>query len=368
MLVVCPNCATSYSVHAASLRPAGRQVRCQRCRGVWRAELPHAEKLLAAADALAPTRRAIETVAEVVAEETAPAAKARSRGGDMADNEAGKKGLARYMGGNRAPNEAGQGGQMFAKFACEQALADALADAPRADAAEANPPAFALGAGGPLAISWPISPADVAIALPLEQFDTGQVEAERQKIADGLEAERAMTAQNDAAGAELVAGIATIVERRARRQWRGRPPASRLLQLAILALFIADAIIVGARVDLVRAMPQTASFFARLGLPVNLRGIEFAGVTATAEEHDGATVLVVSGAVSNTTGKTKAIPRLRFTIRNAARQEIYSWTARPQRTTLSAGEALTFHSRLPSPPPDTHEVLVSFADRANQQR
>src|SRR5581483_12399729 len=54
MLIVCPNCATSYDVDVASLRPAGRRVRCVRCRTVWDAELPHAEKLAAAADALAP--------------------------------------------------------------------------------------------------------------------------------------------------------------------------------------------------------------------------------------------------------------------------------------------------------------------------
>ncbi|MGC2123151.1 MAG: MJ0042-type zinc finger domain-containing protein, partial [Xanthobacteraceae bacterium] len=56
MLIVCPNCATSYDVDAASLRPDGRRVRCVRCRTVWHAEIPHREKLLAAAQALAPVR------------------------------------------------------------------------------------------------------------------------------------------------------------------------------------------------------------------------------------------------------------------------------------------------------------------------
>ncbi|MFZ0526187.1 MAG: MJ0042-type zinc finger domain-containing protein, partial [Xanthobacteraceae bacterium] len=54
MLIVCPNCATSYGVEVASLRPDGRRVRCVRCRTVWHAELPHDEKLMAAAEALAP--------------------------------------------------------------------------------------------------------------------------------------------------------------------------------------------------------------------------------------------------------------------------------------------------------------------------
>jgi hypothetical protein len=48
----------------ASLRPNGRQVRCVRCRSVWHAELTQAEKLIAAAEALAPVRRAVEAMAE----------------------------------------------------------------------------------------------------------------------------------------------------------------------------------------------------------------------------------------------------------------------------------------------------------------
>jgi predicted Zn finger-like uncharacterized protein len=54
MLIVCPSCATSYDVELASLQPNGRQVRCVRCRHVWHAEPSHAEKLLAAAEAIAP--------------------------------------------------------------------------------------------------------------------------------------------------------------------------------------------------------------------------------------------------------------------------------------------------------------------------
>src|ERR1700677_2150383 len=68
MLIVCPNCATSYDVDVATLRPDGRPVRCVRCRTVWHAELSHADKLIAAAEALAPVRRTVEAVAEAVAE------------------------------------------------------------------------------------------------------------------------------------------------------------------------------------------------------------------------------------------------------------------------------------------------------------
>src|SRR5713226_5262964 len=35
MLIVCPNCATSYRVEPSSLGAAGRSVRCVRCRTIW---------------------------------------------------------------------------------------------------------------------------------------------------------------------------------------------------------------------------------------------------------------------------------------------------------------------------------------------
>jgi predicted Zn finger-like uncharacterized protein len=60
MLIVCPSCATSYDVEAATLQPDGRRVRCVRCQNVWLAEPSHADKLLAAADALGPVSEMAE--------------------------------------------------------------------------------------------------------------------------------------------------------------------------------------------------------------------------------------------------------------------------------------------------------------------
>jgi hypothetical protein len=54
------------------------------------------------------------------------------------------------------------------------------------------------------------------------------------------------------------------------------------------------------------------------------------------------------------------VPRLRFAARNAAGQEIYTWTALPSRSILGPGERLDFRSRLASPPADARNVLVRF--------
>jgi predicted Zn finger-like uncharacterized protein len=356
MLVVCPDRATSYDVDIASLRAGPWQVRCPRCQAICHTELPQATKLLAAAYALAPVRRAIEAVALTIAEESALALEVPA--GSMTDP---------ILEPTAAEPE-GQMGSAMPEMAVDDAPWDAPADLP---SIEADDPIFALPAREPFAASQPAAPADIALAVLLQQLEAQQVEAEAPPetfAAESRDAEEMLAAQNDAAGDELVAGLATLVAERARqRRGRWRLPVSRLL-LVILGLLIVDAVIVGRRVDLVRAMPQTAAFYARLGVPVNLRGVDFNGVGAVAEEHGNRSVLVVTGDVLNGTADVQDVPQLRFALRNAAHEEIYSWTVAPARMSLPAGEALTFRSQLPAPPLDTQEVLVSFVDRADSQR
>ena len=49
MQIVCPNCGTSYDVNPSTLGPAGRTVRCVRCKETWLARVDD----MARADALA---------------------------------------------------------------------------------------------------------------------------------------------------------------------------------------------------------------------------------------------------------------------------------------------------------------------------
>jgi hypothetical protein len=134
------------------------------------------------------------------------------------------------------------------------------------------------------------------------------------------------------------------------------------LQTAILVLLVVDCILVGWRFEVVRALPQTSSFYKLVGLSVNLRGLAFDGVATTTEQHEGVPVLVVEGKIVNSARTVADVPRLKFIVRDATRQEIYSWTAVPSRTLLPPGEAVSFRTELASPPPDTHDVLLRFVD------
>ncbi len=128
----------------------------------------------------------------------------------------------------------------------------------------------------------------------------------------------------------------------------------------ILVLVACNVALVGARNEVVRYLPQTASLFAAVGLPVNLRGLKFADVKIFKEAQDGAETLIVQGAIVSESGKAIEVPRLRFAARNATGQEVYTWTMPPPRSILGPGERLEFRSQIPAPPADASDVMVRF--------
>ena len=146
--------------------------------------------------------------------------------------------------------------------------------------------------------------------------------------------------------------------------WRFIPrwPLSNL-HTGILALALVDVLLVGWRTDIVRKLPQTASFYALAGFPVNLRGLAFHGITTSTARDDGTPILVVEGNIINDTRKVVHVPQIRFVVRDAAAQEIYSWTASAARTSLPPGQAVAFRTRLASPPPGAHDVVLRFISR-----
>lgn len=324
MLIVCPNCATSYDVDLARLGSSGRQVRCVRCRTVWHAELPHAEQLVAAAEALGPALP-VPAVAEAEAAFPPPGIEEVTASGVEPAEAAAVSGRL-----DEPPPE------MPAPPMDETASVEA-ANAEDEPAIETESPSLAptdLDAGMPPPLEVEAAEPEQPTRPPVEDIETV---AMRRRLS-----------------------------RDAKRQ-RWRWPLS-ILQTAMMTLFVLDAIIVGWRTDFVRAMPETASFFSWIGMPVNLRGLDFDSVGTTTEQHDGMPILVIGGNIVNDTNGPANVPHLRFAVRNAAHQEIYSWTAVPARATLPPGEAISFHTRLASPPVDAHDVLVRFLTRYDMLR
>jgi hypothetical protein len=315
----------------ASLRPARgwtRKLRCHRCRWVWQAQLSDTDKLKVAADAVPPVQRAMAAIAQTAADAARSARSALPRL-RRATAVLAEELEARQSPTDRAPTPPPAGVQ--AESTGVQAKPAGVSDA--------RPPATLP----------PIEGAAAIIARVV-----GAVRRQHRSWRRSWRFSWRVS--------RLRSWWLSVRVSWRRSWWLWRPSLSRL-QRIILGLALIDAAIIGARADLVWAIPQTASFFALLGLPVNLRGVHFDRLAATAERRDGEPVLVVQGAIRNSTAESADVPLLRFAIRNAEHQEIYSWTAAPTHERLSAGRRLAFRSELILPPADTRDVQVRFVDR-----
>ena len=117
------------------------------------------------------------------------------------------------------------------------------------------------------------------------------------------------------------------------------------------------------RTDVVRLLPQTATFYKMVGLEVNLRGLAFKDIKITNETVDGKPVLVIEGMIVGETKKPVELPRLRFSVRDEQGAEIYAWNAVLEQPVLKPGERAYFKSRLASPPPEGRNIDVRFFNK-----
>ena len=319
MLIVCPSCATSYDVEAANLQPEGRQVRCVRCRTVWRAEPQRAAGPIAPADASVVPDPGVLMSAQ--AEDPAAAAAVPAEAAAEAEWIDPSPQIQPDSPPSAALDEVVSGGEV--------PDAPATADPPKPDdGVEVEAP--------------PIAPADYHVGpAPIE-----------------------LDAQHPAAidAGSPAADVETAAARRKRREAKRRRQIWSLsrLQTIILILLIVDSILLGWRKDVVSLLPQTAPLYSAIGLPVNLRGLSFDRLMTSTETQDGVAVLVVQGDIINDTEKTLGVPRLKFLVRNAAKQEIYSWSTAPPLPRLSPHQAVGFRSRLVSPLAQASDVVVRF--------
>lgn len=114
------------------------------------------------------------------------------------------------------------------------------------------------------------------------------------------------------------------------------------------------------RNDVVRLLPQTASFYRLVGLEVNLRGLAFKDIKITYETVDAKPVLVIEGTIIGETRKPVELPRLRFSVRDAQGAEVYAWNAVLEQAVLKPGDRAWFKSRLASPPPEGRNIDIRF--------
>jgi predicted Zn finger-like uncharacterized protein len=310
MQIACPSCSTTYQIAATAIGASGRSVRCVRCQTVWFAPSPGV--IPAAAE-----------YAEAWPHDEAPAPPQEMASAIPEDRMA-----------EVAEQPTGPG---------DDAAQPLLSSAPESPAAQDASDQTAVESNQHIALSD--IPIPVTEAPPLAP-----------EPGDGMSNP---ALEHDAADIERLAERRRVRAAARRSKKRMRVP---LPVVIILMLFVCGALI-GLRKDIVRHVPQMASFYSTIGLPVNLRGLVFNDVKISNETHDGVPVLVVEGVVVSTVNVPVDLPRIRFALRNAAGAEVYSWTTQPSQPVLEPGEALPFRSRLASPPAEGQDLQVRFFTR-----
>lgn len=134
--------------------------------------------------------------------------------------------------------------------------------------------------------------------------------------------------------------------------------------LALIAVLATLPVACLARASIVGLVPQTASVFSAIGLPVNRRGLEIRDVVAFQNPagEDGQAELVVEGDLVGVGRADVPVPDLTVEISDAAGKRIRSFSASAPRTILGKGESARFRALLTDPPAQGRAVVLRFAD------
>jgi len=321
MLIICPNCGTSYMIEQAALGAAGRTVRCARCKTSWFAGGPESQ----------PERKSrAEAVLAAAAPQTTPATHGETPPASAAEPAQSPAAAA--------PSETTEPAESVATVESKSPPVEPTADA-------ATPPPVIEAPAEP--------PADPPAAAPVPALID-----DAPSLVPAIVHEPLPDTAEEAPNPDEPGGFD------ARRRWlqarRKQSRRSSRWTAVILVLVAFNVAVIGSRNEVVRYLPQTASLFSAIGLPVNLRDLKFEHVKLSSESKGGVDILTVQGEIVSEAGKSVAVPRLHFGLRNASGQEVYSWTMAPPRSNLDPGGRLTFRSQIPTPQVDASDVMVRF--------
>lgn len=221
--------------------------------------------------------------------------------------------------------------------------------------------------------TWFISPEDVSAALEAEM--TAAMMAASDLGPDAAQSRATAQADLDswesALGAEPEPVSVPPEEARSRGKVKAAAPKRAGSRLASPGAALGLAVVVGlglavvGRATVVRAMPQSAGLYARVGLPVNLRGIAFRDVVAFQNPGhspgDGAQgQLVVEGDLVGIAAEAE-VPSIEVEVRDGRDQPLYRWRIAPPRPVLERSETARFRASLSAPPAQGRSVRVHFA-------
>lgn len=178
------------------------------------------------------------------------------------------------------------------------------------------------------------------------------------------ELRRAAAEEAQHASAQMQPAIPPAMAQRTRARTGGsttrqRLPAVAAMLAAALALSVFG-LALWRRDGVVRAVPQFASLYEKIGLSVNVRGLAFSAIESELVQDAQGRFLVVEGDVTNITKAVVKVPPITVMVRSADGRVLYRWTTEPPRPTLEPAELVHFRARLASPPENGRSVQVRF--------
>ena len=126
----------------------------------------------------------------------------------------------------------------------------------------------------------------------------------------------------------------------------------------LLAVIVGSMSLACVRKQIVRAVPATSALYAAAGLPVNLRGLEFRGVTSQVSGESAQRLLKVQGEIANL--RPGPNPRSNWQVQGEDGRTLYRWTASASKPKLGPNESIAFETRLVAPPEAATSKSVSL--------
>lgn len=301
MKIVCPTCSADYTIAEDMLGPNGRKVKCATCANVWHAMPEPESPVLEPNDASFEADDGFSKVADADGAETA------------------------------------QDGISDEQAAIDRAMSDMDFD------------------GG------------FDTATDNDALAQTTLRARREEDMDTFDVEEIVASGPVDAGMEEAAAKP---KGKSRVRLKGDGP-SRFMIVLKMSLKIAAPIAVAAglfglvfaipaRESVVRAIPDTARLYAMIGLPVNVRGVEFSQFTAERSMVSGLAVLTIEGSVINVVDRDVSLGPMRLALMGAEGQELFVWRVEPAAEMLNPEQSVAIASELTAPPPNVNGVAVRF--------
>lgn len=308
-LIICPACRTQYQVGIDDIGPDGRNVRCTQCKESWFVTLSAAQAPIPADPDLLALQDNLEAAPAAVASSEVPSA---------------------------------------AETSTEQPAQ------PHQHSADAHPAA----ASAPDLFDEPAPDRAARYA------ENGAMP--RSALPDGFGAASAASSANAAITAPASRGADVMMRdlADAKRLARRRRTIALIWLIPLLLVIVAAILAYIYRQPIVNRIPQTATLYGALNIPVKETGLLIDPPIARTAVIEGQAIITIEGHVRNISRHTQSIPLIEMTLHDGAGQTLTQWFVEPARATLDPNDRLAFRTEYTDPPGEVVGLRYRFVNRS----